>query len=360
MRNTQHMKIAIITDTHAGARADSPVFADYQDRFYKDIFFPYLQSHGIKTILHLGDFFERRKYSNHETLHRVMESFIKPLEWHGITMHLLVGNHDIALRNSNLINSPELFLAQSSHIVCYREPKTVQIGGRPIHMIPWINAENFMSVMEYIKSATPSLMVGHFDISGFQMHKDGMPSEHGLDMSVFRNQRLVLSGHFHTQSKTANIQYVGNPFEFTWSDYDDPRGFWTLDTETLEMEFVRNTHTMFYKIVYTDGMPPHDPAFLETLKDKMVKIIVSKKSDPYQYDMWIEKIYAAGPFEVSVVDASMQLDTAMTEEEIKANAKSTDQIIRTYCDSMHHMEQDERVQVRDLLVQLYQEAIDET
>ena len=41
------MKIAILNDTHCGIRNSSEIFMDYQERFYRDVFFPYLEEHGI-------------------------------------------------------------------------------------------------------------------------------------------------------------------------------------------------------------------------------------------------------------------------------------------------------------------------
>ena len=44
------MKIAIITDTHFGARNDSVQFDEYFYQFYEGQFFPYLQKNNIKTV----------------------------------------------------------------------------------------------------------------------------------------------------------------------------------------------------------------------------------------------------------------------------------------------------------------------
>ena len=48
------MKIALITDTHWGARNDSVIFANYFSKFYDNVFFPYIDDHNIKTCIHLG------------------------------------------------------------------------------------------------------------------------------------------------------------------------------------------------------------------------------------------------------------------------------------------------------------------
>ena len=49
------MKIAILNDTHFGVRNDSEAFRNYQLKFYNEIFFPYIEKHNIKTLIHLGD-----------------------------------------------------------------------------------------------------------------------------------------------------------------------------------------------------------------------------------------------------------------------------------------------------------------
>ena len=55
------MKIALITDTHYGARKGSKIFHDYFQKFYDDIFFPTIKERKINNVIHLGDSFDNRK-----------------------------------------------------------------------------------------------------------------------------------------------------------------------------------------------------------------------------------------------------------------------------------------------------------
>ena len=70
------MKIALLGDTHFGVRNDARHFHEYYEKFYSEVFFPYLEEHGINTIIQLGDLFDRRKYINFLSL---AESFGFPL-----------------------------------------------------------------------------------------------------------------------------------------------------------------------------------------------------------------------------------------------------------------------------------------
>ncbi len=45
------MRLAVITDTHYGARKGSKLFHDYFEKFYNDIFFPALDDNKIKTVI---------------------------------------------------------------------------------------------------------------------------------------------------------------------------------------------------------------------------------------------------------------------------------------------------------------------
>ena len=62
------MKIALVNDTHFGCRNDNPNYHEYMYKFWQEQFFPYLEQNDIKTIIHLGDILDRRKYVNFKTL----------------------------------------------------------------------------------------------------------------------------------------------------------------------------------------------------------------------------------------------------------------------------------------------------
>ena len=73
------MKVAILGDTHFGARNDSVHFSVFFEKFYKEIFFPYLEQHNILHVIQLGDVFDRRKYINFQTLNHCKKYFFEKL-----------------------------------------------------------------------------------------------------------------------------------------------------------------------------------------------------------------------------------------------------------------------------------------
>ena len=85
-------KIAFITDTHFGARNDSPLFVEYFLSFLEGQFFPYLKENNIKTVIHLGDLMDRRKYVNFYVLSQVKSKFMDYLKKnnHGSTRIFII------------------------------------------------------------------------------------------------------------------------------------------------------------------------------------------------------------------------------------------------------------------------------
>ena len=74
------MKVAIIGDTHFGARNDSLIFQDYFAKFYSELFFPMIDKYKISHIIHVGDLVDRRKFVNFNILNRTKQDFIHPVE----------------------------------------------------------------------------------------------------------------------------------------------------------------------------------------------------------------------------------------------------------------------------------------
>ena len=97
------MKIAIIADTHLGARNDNPHYSKYFYKFYDELFFPYLEQNDIKDVIHLGDVLDRRKFVNFKTLSDFNNKIVRRLEKYNVD--IIVGNHDTYYKNTNSINS---------------------------------------------------------------------------------------------------------------------------------------------------------------------------------------------------------------------------------------------------------------
>ena len=83
------MKLAIITDTHYGARKGSKHLHDYFELFYKNIFFPSLEAEGIDTIIHMGDVFDSRKSIDYYSLEWAKRVVFEPMKKYKVDACLL-------------------------------------------------------------------------------------------------------------------------------------------------------------------------------------------------------------------------------------------------------------------------------
>lgn len=351
------MKIALITDTHWGVRNDSPVFHDYFRRFLEHNFFPYLEEHKINKVIHLGDLVDRRKYINFVTANRLKTDFLDELERRDIDCHIIAGNHDVYYKNTNKINAlTELVSRKYKIIRTYTGATTVEFAGTPILLLPWICEDNYEESMNAIKTTPAQIVMGHLELNGFEMFK-GSISDHGMDHKLFDRFDVVCSGHYHHKSDTGNIHYLGAFAEYTWSDYDDPRGFHVLDTETRELTFIRNPYRMFEKVWY-DDVGKTAAQIIEAaqfdVSSKMVKVIVKNKTNPYFFDLFIDKLEKAGPIDVQVVEDHLHLDL-IDDEELVDEAEDTLSVCRKYIGQLS-LNVDQK-KLERVITNLYSEAL---
>jgi DNA repair exonuclease SbcCD nuclease subunit len=346
------MKLAIITDQHFGARNDSIVFLDFYQKFYDDTFFPTLDANNITTVLILGDTFDRRKYVNFYALDRAKKMFFDKLEERGIRVHMLAGNHDTYYKNTNDVNSPDLLLREYNNIDVIDSPETIVIDGTSICMMPWICPENYQESLDEIKNTKAEICMGHFEIAGFAMYR-GMESHDGLSKEVFDKFDMVFSGHYHHRSDDGHIYYLGNPYELTWQDFRDTRGFHLFDLERRELEFIPNPNTMFERIEYSDR--DQEPIDLDSidLTGKYVKLVVVNKTDYYKFDKFIQKLYSKGSHEIKIIEDMSEFQDGEIGEEI--NLEDTVSVLSNYVDSI---ETDvDKEQIKTFMRTLYTEAV---
>jgi len=291
------MKVAIITDTHYGCRKGSKLFHDYFELFYKNVFFPTLEQYGIDTIIHMGDAFDSRKSIDYQSLEWAKRVVFEPLK--NYEVHMIVGNHDSYYKNTNNTNSPQLLLKDYPNIRTYSSPTEIKVGNLDVLLLPWICMENEEQSMKMIKKTKAKVAMGHLEFQGFRVNRQ-IIMEHGLEANLFSNFKKVFSGHYHTRSDNGTVFYTGNPYEIYWTDVNDTRGFTIFDTETLEHTYINNPYKMFYNIYYEDTN--YQTFDTREYENKIVKVVVRKKTDTKKFEKFLDKLYASNIAELKVIE----------------------------------------------------------
>ena len=326
------MKLALLNDTHFGCRNDNPAFIKHQNKFYDEVFFPYLIENNITTLVHLVDVVDRRKFINHNTAHNFREKF-----WHRLTdlkidTHIIIGNHDTYYKNTNEVNAIEN-LNVGPDVKIYTQPREVEFDGTKIQFLPWICDNNYDDSIHAIDHSNADICFGHLEIKGFEMH-GGHMNEHGLSREQFRRFEKVLSGHFHKKSDDGHIFYLGTQYEIMWSDYKCPKGFHIFDTNTREIERVENPNRIFKKFIYDDVKYDYTHQRLDNYDNCFVKLIVSQKTKEEMYNKLIEKFYNdINVHELVIVEDPTDIKSSVRDD-ILEQGEDTLTFLRNYIDQV--------------------------
>ena len=340
------MKVAIITDTHYGAKKGSKHLHDYFELFYKNVFFPALKEYGVEAVIHMGDAFDSRKSIDYQSLEwskRVVFDNLKDYD-----VHMIIGNHDTYYKNTNEVNSPELLLQTYPNIKTYSDPTEVNIGGLDILLLPWINQSNETLSIDYIKKSSCRCAMGHLELRGFRVNRS-LIMEHGTESKLFEKFTKVYSGHYHTRSDDGRIFYLGNPYEMYWTDVNDTRGFHIFDTETLEHIPINNPYKLYHNIYYEDT--PYQTFDFSKYESKIVKVIVRKKSKPKSFEKFIDKLYSAGIQDLKIVE---NFDIQESEDFEIEEEENTMSILNRYIDESE-FELDKNI-IKGIFQDLYRQA----
>ena len=343
------MKIAIITDQHFGARKNSKLFHDYFLKFYNDVFFPTLEQEGITTIVDMGDTFDSRKGIDFSALSWAKNNYYDKLK--DYTIHTIVGNHTAYYKNTNEVNSIDLLLREYDNVKIYSEATEIKIDNLDILLVPWINQENEDHTIKTIKKSKSSMCMGHLELNGFVVTQQVI-MDHGFDMKYFKKFDKVFSGHFHTRSNQGDIYYLGNPYEIYWNDFESVRGFHLFDTETLEHTPVNNPYRLFYKIFYEDT--DHQTFDAREYENKIVKLIVRKKTNIKKFEKFIDKLYASNVAELKIVENFDFGGWYDDKDAVEYESEDTMSILNKYIEEADITLDKSRVQ--KLMQEIYQEA----
>jgi UDP-2,3-diacylglucosamine pyrophosphatase LpxH len=342
------VKVGIISDQHFGARKNSKLFHDYFLKFYNDVFFPTLEEYGITTVVDMGDTFDSRKGIDFSALSWAKSNYYDRLQEMGVKVHTIVGNHTAYYKNTNNVNAVDLLLREYDNVTVYSEPTEVKLGNLNTLFIPWINQENEESTLKLIQKTTCPCAMGHLELQGFRVNRQ-IVMEHGLESKLFEKFERVFSGHYHTRSTNGTVFYLGNPYEIYWTDVNDARGFTIFDTETLEHTSVDNPYKMFYNIYYEDTN--YQTFDTREYENKIVKIIVRKKSDTKKFEKFVDKLYSSNIAELKIIE---NFDIQEPQEFEAFESEDTISILNRYIEEAE-ISLDKSV-IQKMMQEIYQEA----
>ena len=346
------MKVAITTDTHYGARKGSKLFHDYFEKFYDDVFFPTLDKEGIEHVIHMGDVFDSRKGIEFKSLEWAKRVVFDRLRERCISTHMMVGNHDAYYKNTNDVNAVQLLLQEYVNIQKFSKATEVEIDGLKILYVPWICEDNQEETFKIIKNTSSSVVMGHLELNGFAAYP-GHIMETGISSDIFSRFKKVFSGHYHTRSDNGKIYYLGNPYEMFWSDLEDKRGFTIFDTETLKTTPIDNPYRLFYKVTYEDTK--RQIFNYKEYKNKIVKVVVRKKSDDLEFEKFIDGFYNAGVSDLKIVENfDYNNGWIHAEETEELESEDTLSILTRYIDQSEVSLEKETI--KKILREVYQES----
>lgn len=342
-------RVAILGDPHFGAKGASTILLDHQKKFY-DFFFETIGD--INTVIILGDTFDTRKFTNNYILDQAKKIFFDRLLEKNITTYTIIGNHDCFFRNTLFPNAVETLLAEYTNIIPISSPVTHLIKGIDICLIPWMCPDNYQNCLDEIETSKSDICIGHFEIGGFPMYR-GVESHGGLSSSIFNRFDKVFSGHYHHRSTNNNISYLGTPYELTWQDYGDAKGFHLFDLASRELQFIQNPHKLFVKLEYDDkGIEPINLDAYD-LSDCYIKLIVVNKTDYYKFDLFVNKLYNKKCIEIKIIEDIGDFSAGEVSEEI--SLEDTQAVLSQYIESV---ETDmDKSKIKAFISSLYTEAI---
>ena len=256
------MKIGIVGDIHLGINENKPQFVDYQNKCIQFVFEKFREL-GITDIIYLGDVFDKRQSISVKTLRQAMDVF----ENNGFNQYFILGNHDVAYKNSNELNSVEILLGEKNRVFTDM-PSEIEFGGKKFLMTPWINKTTVEEASKVIKKSKADYLMGHLELGSFEMIR-GINSLHGqINTSILESFEHVVSGHYHCFSNRGNVTYLGNVCQMNWNDYGELKHVAYIDTETDDLELIEIPYALYEKIRIKSSKDLEDPL---QYKDKIVK-----------------------------------------------------------------------------------------
>lgn len=272
--------ILIIGDLHIGARNNSQLFLDYMRNYFQNELFPLIKSRGVTRVIQLGDTLDKRKSIDFITSAFLIKEWLTWFDENNVELYSIIGNHDTYYKSTNELSGVKQYESLFKNVHIITNPIDLAIGDTTFRLVPWICPENKEEIHNFLKTKTSTkhtIICGHFELAGFNIHKNFKSKNGTFDTEELQNFDYVFSGHFHSPSRNNNIEYVGTPYWLTWNDYGDKKKVIILNTlHPLKLvDTVFTEKSLFHKFVYQSGESQN----ISVPEGSYIKLIVNEPDE---------------------------------------------------------------------------------
>lgn len=334
--NIDMSHVVICSDLHLGMRNNSRQHNEWCVQFVEWMI-DQSRQRQIRTCLFLGDWSHNRSSVNVVTLNHSIECLRKLNDYFDHTV-MLLGNHDLYFRDRlDLHSIPYVHEFPRIHLVS--KPQFV----REFAFVPWMVGDEH----KQISKITQPYLFCHAEIARFKMNAMiELPDHGGLNAQHFRNQKLVMSGHFHKRQRKDHILYVGNAFPHNFADVnDDQRGcaFWQPGQEPT---FAAWPHAPKYRVLNLSEVILDASAVIDhrTFARINVDVNLSYEDQNFIRELLETQLRA---LDVSMIQPQFNQDLEFSDDDV--SFESVDTIVLGHLASIESSSMD-----RNLLTQIYQ------
>ena len=285
----------LISDTHLGMRNNAVEWLEIVKDYFYNFFIPLLKKEGKEGdfVLHCGDVFDSRHSLGLFTLNLGVDIF----EEIGKIMPVVIilGNHDIARKNTNDVNSLKAF-KHIPNIHVYEEPAVIEVSNKKLLLMPWRASKQ--DEMDCISANPADFLFCHTDIAGLKFNKHTEVHD-GLSLEFLNTFRKVYAGHIHFAQQKGNFRMLGNPYQMTRSDMGNAKGIWCFNIETEKETFYENTLSpKFMRLMFDKLLEMEIEDINKLIKNNFVDVLVDTKwSLNFPFSMFTEEINGHRKFE---------------------------------------------------------------
>lgn len=303
-------KGALFTDIHWGKKNNSEEHNQDCQNFI-DWFCQQVKADPeIDHIWFLGDWHEHRAAINAFTLQRSFRG-AKTLNELGLPVYFLIGNHDLAFRNTRTTYTTEIFEPLENFILLNETKVIKEIHGEVL-AIPYLREDEYPTLIEH--SNVPVAM-GHLELKGFRVSGSSNIMEHGPEAGTFfKKQKRVFSGHFHQRQTQGNVHFIGNVMPMDFSDANDTkRGMATYDFVSDKLTYIDwKDCPQYLKLSLSDVL--EDPK-THMVKNARVKVDVDTEITFEESNVIRERLQKRYNLREITLDESYSIDVKLSEDE---------------------------------------------